>query len=141
MAALLPFSSSTHGASTDGSASFLPATPTATQLRAAALRPEVSRDAAGLSELEFVMCMAIELGLADSDHSNFSRAWDAERKRYNVAWSSFDTESTGAAASRYYVARPSDALGVMQGLLADERWPDIKESFMATRALYCCEDV
>ena len=42
MAALLPFSSSTHGASTDGSASFLPATPTATQLRAAALHADVS---------------------------------------------------------------------------------------------------
>ena len=31
----------------------------------AALRPEVQRDAAGVTELEFVLCMAVELGIVD----------------------------------------------------------------------------
>ena len=35
------------------------------ELHASALRPEVARDAAGMTELEFVVCMAIELGMVD----------------------------------------------------------------------------
>lgn len=35
------------------------------ELCAAALRPEVQRDASGVTELEFVICMAIELGMVE----------------------------------------------------------------------------
>ena len=35
------------------------------ELRAATLRPDVQRDAEGLTELEFVICMAVELGMVD----------------------------------------------------------------------------
>ena len=33
------------------------------ELRASALRPDVQRQATGVSELEFVICMAVELGM------------------------------------------------------------------------------
>jgi hypothetical protein len=36
------------------------------ELRAAALRPEVQRGNEGVSELEFVICMAVELGMVRS---------------------------------------------------------------------------
>ena len=35
------------------------------ELHAASLRPEVQRDASGVTELEFVICMAVELGMVD----------------------------------------------------------------------------
>ena len=38
------------------------------EMSAAALRPEVSRDAEGLTELEFVICMACDVGLVDMKH-------------------------------------------------------------------------
>lgn len=35
------------------------------ELHSAALRPEIQRDAAGVTELEFVICMAVELGMVE----------------------------------------------------------------------------
>ena len=40
----------------------------ALNMRAAALRPDVQRDAEGLSELEFVLVSCLELGLVELEH-------------------------------------------------------------------------